>query len=190
MHERRARRHGVARGGDRGQRIVRDLHRLGRVLGGVPGVGHDRGDDIADMVDLVAGEGRARRRIHGAAVAERHRMHDGELAVAGPGPIIGGQCQQHARPRRRGPCRHRDNARMGMRAAHEGAPGKAGQNDVIDVKSLPPDEAGILAPPQRLADVAVAVARFGRLHATPSARQPKTGASPPVPLRAASLRQK
>jgi hypothetical protein len=79
---------------------------------------------------------------------------------------------------------------MGMRAAYEGAPGKAGQNDVIDVESLPADEAGILAPPQRLADVALAVARFVRLHATPSARQPKTGASPPVPLRAASLRQK
>ncbi len=34
VHERRARRHGVTRGGDRGQRVVRDLHRFGRVLGG------------------------------------------------------------------------------------------------------------------------------------------------------------
>ena len=79
---------------------------------------------------------------------------------------------------------------MGMRAAHEGAPGEPGQDDVIDVKPLPSDEAGILAPPQRLADVAVAGVLCVQPHPTPSAPQPKTGASPPVPLRAASLRQK
>ena len=126
MHERRAQRHGVTRGGDRGQRVVRDLHRFGRVLGGEPGVGHHRGDDVADVVHLVACEGRAGSDVHGTAVAERHRMHDGELAVSGLGPIVGGQGQQHARPRGRGPRRHRDDPRVGMRAAHEGAPDEPG----------------------------------------------------------------
>ena len=190
VHQRRARRHRVARRGDRGQRVVRDLHGLGRVLGGELGVGHDRGDDIADMVHLIAREGRARRGVHGTAVAERHRMHDRELAVPGPLPIVGGQCQQHAGPRGRGPRRQRDDPRMGMRAAHEGAPGEPGQDDVIDVKPPPADEAGILAAPQRLADIAVAGVLCVQPHPASSARQPKTGASPPVPLRAASLRQK
>jgi hypothetical protein len=190
VHQRRAQRHRVARRGDRGQRVVRDLHGLGRVLSGEPGVGHDRGDDVADMVHLVACEGRAGRRVHGTAVAERHRMHDGELAVPGLGPIVGGQCQQHTGPRGRGPRRHRDDPRMGMGAAHKGAPGEPGQSDVIDVKPPPADEAGVLAAAQRLADVAVAGVLRVQPHPAPSVRQPKTGASPPVPLRAASLRQK
>mgnify|MGYP003410109780 CR=1 FL=1 len=51
-------------------------------------------------------------------------------------------------------------------------------------------QAGILAAPQRLADVAVAGVLCVQPHPTPSVPQPKTGASPPVPLHAASLRQK
>ncbi len=123
------------------------------------------------MVDLVAREGRAGRRIHGAAVAERHRMHDRELAVSGIGPIFGGQGQQHARPRGRGPRRHRAYPRMGMRAAHKGAPGEPGQHDVIDVESLSAGETGILAAPQRLAGVALIVGCLGYRHVTPSAPQ-------------------
>ena len=190
VHQRRARRDGVARGGDRGQRIVRDLHRLGRVLGGEPGVGHDRGDDIADMVDLAAREGRARRGIHGAAVAERHRMHDRELAVPGPGPIIGGQCQQHTGPRGRGPCRHRDECAHGHAGCAQRRTRRARAGRRHRRKALARGRSGH---PR----AAAAACRYSRRRCAlrpapcrPSARQPKTGASPPVPLRAASLRQK
>ena len=49
-----------------GQRVVVDDHRLGRVGGLRLGLGHDRGDDVADEAHLVRGEDRAveRRRHH------------------------------------------------------------------------------------------------------------------------------
>jgi hypothetical protein len=41
------------------------------------------GEEVADMAHSAARKGRSRRAVHRPAVAERHRMHDGEFAVAG-----------------------------------------------------------------------------------------------------------
>ena len=190
VHQRRARRDRVARRGDRGQRVVRDLHGLGRVLGGEPGVGHDRGDDIADMVHLAAREGRARRGVHGTAVAERHRMHDRELAVPGPVPVRRrsmSAARRAARPRlastaRRSAHGHAGCARRRTRRVRAGrrhrrkapARGRSGH---------PRAAAAACRCSRRRCALRPAPSR-------PSVRQPKTGASPPAPLRAASLRQK
>src|SRR5262249_51070716 len=51
-----------------------------------------------------------------------------------------------------------------MRAAHEGAPCGAGQNDVVDVSTSSLNEANVLAAPQRLADVAALPVRLLRRH--------------------------
>jgi len=153
VHERRGRLHGRARRDHRWQRAVVDFHRLGGLFRGEPAVGHDRGNDVADVMDLAAGEGWTGSRVHGPPVGKRHRMYDRELAMPRFGPILGCQGQQYARPRRCGLRRQCANSRMRMRAAHEGAPCDAGQNDIVDVSALALNEANVLAAPQRLPDV-------------------------------------
>jgi len=164
VHERRGRLNGRARRDHRWQRAVVDGHRLGGLFRGEPALGHDCGNDVADVMDLAAGEGRTGSRVHGPPVAKRHRMYHRELAMPRFGPILGRQSQQHARPHRCGLRRQCANSRMRMRAAHEGAPCDAGQNDIVDVSALSLNEANVLAAPQRLADVAALLVRLLRRH--------------------------
>ena len=80
---------------------------------------------------------------------------------------------------------------MGVRAAHERAPRDAGQKQIVDVTPPALNEADVLAAPQRLADIAVRASAFApAVIARAIHVQPKTGAPPPVSLRASSLRQK
>ncbi len=157
VHERRLRcRPPRADPHDAGSASIVDRYSLGGIFGGKPAFGHDRRDDVADVAHFIAGEGRTRRVVHRPAIAERHRMHDGQFAVAGALPIVGRQRQQHARHFCRGVVdRYVANARMRVRAAHERAPRGAGQRNVIDELALAAQEAHILAPAQRLADVSV-----------------------------------
>ena len=181
VHERRGRLHSQARRDHRWQRAVVDFHRLGGLFRGESAVGHDRGNDVADVMDVAAGEGRTGSRVHGPPVGKRHRMYHRELAMPGFGPILGCQGQQHARPHRCGLRRQRANSRMRMWAAHEGAPGGAGQNDIVDVAAFSLNEANILAAPQRLADVAALLVRLLRRHRA-STGQPKMGVAPRISL--------
>src|SRR5262249_26275787 len=56
------------------------------------------------------------------------------------------------------------NSRMRVRASHEGAPGDAGQNDIVDVSTFALNEANVLSAAQRLADVAAVLVRSLRRH--------------------------
>jgi len=167
VHERRGRVHGRARIDHRWQRAVVDFHRLGGLFRGEPALSHDRGNDVADVIDLAAGEGRTGSRVHGPPVGKRHRMYDRELAMPRFDPILSCQGQQHARPHRCGLRRQRANSRMRMRAAHEGAPCDAGQNDIVDVSAPSLNKANVLSAPQRLADVAALLVRLPRHRAHP-----------------------
>src|SRR5262249_47206027 len=72
-----------------GSGAIAALPRLGRLFRGEPAVGDDCGNDVADVTDLGAREGRTGSRVHGPPVAKRHRMYDRELAVPRLGPILG-----------------------------------------------------------------------------------------------------
>jgi len=54
------------------------------------------------LVFDIARESGARRLVHRPPVAERHRMHDGEFAMPGFGPVASRQCEKHARHLRGG----------------------------------------------------------------------------------------
>ena len=97
MHQRRAGGDGVARARHRGQRLIVDRDGFSGILGRKARLRDHRSDDIADVMDLVAGKGRARRAVHRAPVAERHGMHDGELAMPRLVPVVRRQ-RQAARP--------------------------------------------------------------------------------------------
>ena len=142
--------------GNRRQRLVIDRDRLGGVLGLRTALGDHGRDDIADVMHLVPSESRARRAVHRPAVAERHRMHDGELAVAGVRPVLGREGEEHA-----GHCFgdsgvDREDARVSVRTAHERAPRRVRQTDVVDIATLAAQETVILAAAQRLADECLA----------------------------------
>ncbi len=96
VQERRAGRERRARIADAWQRLIVDRNRLGGVFCRKAALRHHRGDDVADVAHFVAGESRPRRIVHRPAVGKRHRVHDGELAVAGALPVFGGERQQHA----------------------------------------------------------------------------------------------
>ena len=96
MHERRAGRDRRTRIANAWQRLIIDRDRLGGVFRGETAFRHHGGDDVADMAYFVAGESRPRRIVHRPAVGKRHRMHHGELAVAGAPPVFGRECAQHA----------------------------------------------------------------------------------------------
>ena len=61
MHERRAARHRVLESDHSGQRIDLRLDQLDCVGGGVPVLGDDRSDHLADEAHAIDGEDRSRR---------------------------------------------------------------------------------------------------------------------------------
>ena len=190
VNERRAGRERRARIAHAWQRLIVDRDRLGGVFGGEAAFRHHGSDDVADVAHLVAGESRPRRIVHRPAVGKRHRMHHRELAVAGALPVFGGERQQHAGHGGGGFCRDPADARVAMGAADERAPRRPGWRHVIDKQALAAQEAHILAPAQRLADVAGFACGRLNIHAGASPDQPKTAGPPPALARASSLRQK
>ena len=79
---------------------------------------------------------------------------------------------------------------MAVGAADEGAPRRSGRRHVIDELPLAAQEAHVLAPAQRLADVADFAAGRLNIHASALRAQPKIAGPPPALARASSLRQK
>src|SRR5262249_30273276 len=146
-----------------------------------------------DMMNLAAGECGARRLVHRPPVAERHRMHDLELAVAGSFPVLGGEREQDAGHLRCGVRRDSTNMRMRVRAASEGAPKRSRRGKIVPEPAFALQEPRILAPVQRLADEPAL--DLGRIPAHPDACkvcQPKIvmPRTPACAARASSLRQK
>ena len=162
VHERRARRDRVARRGDRRQRLVVDRDRLGGLLGGEAGFRHHRGDDIADMADLVAREGRARRPFIGRPSPNGI----GCTTVSSPWPARSQSSAVNVSStpgtRGRGSVRSRRSAH-GRAGCAQRRTTRCRADDIIDVAAPALNEAHILAPAQRLADIGVAAAALRAL---------------------------
>src|SRR4029079_1761120 len=105
------------------------------------------------MANLSTCECRSRRAVHRTAIAERHRMYDGQFAMAGAFPVGGGQREQDPRHRRSSIGGDGIDARMRMRTAHECAPRHVRQGNVIDITSSSLNKANVLAAAQWLADI-------------------------------------
>ena len=88
VHERRAGRDRRGEVGDRRQHLVVDGHRFRGVERGGAILRDHRRDHVADMAHAVVREGRPRRLVHRPPVAERHRVHDLQLAEAGLDPVV------------------------------------------------------------------------------------------------------
>ncbi len=134
--------------GDGREVLVLDLDQLGRVLGLDAVLGHDEGDVVAHIVDLV----RAQDRVLGIralrAVPVGHRDQAGDHRVQ----LGSGHHQQHAGCGlgRRG-VQPRDLRVRGRRAQHV-AVRLAREVDVVGVASLAGDEPLVLDPADRLSD--------------------------------------
>ncbi len=117
--------------GDRGQRLVIDLNKLGGVPGLGQRLGDDEGDGLADIAhprlrEAEMGAPEHRRAVRPLA-AERHPHH----AEPGRGEIVAGVDRQDAG---RGLCRgqiDRADRGMGMRRAQHCRIGLAGQAHVV-----------------------------------------------------------
>ncbi len=116
---------------DRVQGLVVDLDQLGPVLGQRARLGHDRGHRLADVAHLLLGQHRVLLVGHLHAV-ERHPG----IAPHAAGQVGGGDHGEHAR----GPIDHGDraDARVGVRAAHEGHMRHPLELDVVDVARATP----------------------------------------------------
>jgi hypothetical protein len=112
--------------GDRGQRLVADVHQFGGVLGYVPAVRDDQRDRIARETRLALGERRPRR--------IRHRLPGaGVPGFAHVGVEVGGgEDGVHAGQPERGGRVDAGDARPGVRAADEAGMQHARAGDVID----------------------------------------------------------
>ncbi len=131
--DRRVLGHRLVRVDDRLQLFVFHFHRVGAVRRAVAVAGDDERHFLHLEVHLLVGE-------HGLHVAA-HRRHPVELDRL---QVIGGQDRHHARHGEGLGLVDGLDARMGVRAAHDGPVQHARQLDVIDVGSLAADEAGVL----------------------------------------------
>ena len=143
MDERRAVLERPALGGDGRQRFVVHPHRFGGVLGLGAAGGDDRGHRLALPGRAVDGDRVLRRRDQPRQVGGRALPRRADFRDLGPG--------DHARPRR---LRRLDaeDARMGVRAAHEDGVAEPGEAQVVGVAAAPRGEAPRRAARQGAAD--------------------------------------
>ena len=100
---------------DHGQLLVGDPDPLGGVLGDVAVAGHDHDDGLADVVDLVAGQG-----VAGARVGERRvRDQQGQRLGDPAGQVVPGVDRHDAVDVERVGDVDVDDPGVGVRAAHE-----------------------------------------------------------------------
>jgi hypothetical protein len=135
--------------GHGGERLVVDLDQLGRVLGLPAGLGHDEGDIVADIVDLVAAEDGVLGigTVRSVPVLDRDQAGNARLAQVGPR-----EDRQHTRCGCRGSGVDAADAGMGMGRAQHEAVRQIRQVDVISVAAPAGDQALILDPADRLTD--------------------------------------
>ncbi len=147
MRQRRARLDCLFGVHDDRQRIVVDVDRVDGVARDVGVGGHRYGDGVADEVDAVACEDGVRRRLQagdrrGARHGAARRVHVGA-----------GKDADHAGDRLRGRGVDADDARMRVRAAQDRGVQQARELHVVDVGADALDQARILDPLHRAADV-------------------------------------
>ncbi len=132
---------------DRRQEVVVDHDPGHGVLGEVAVVGHDEGDRLADVVDLVLGQGVLRAPLGQGGVRDEQRQRLGHGAlevVVGPDGVDAFAVEDRVDV-------DRDDARMGVRAAeHRRVQGVAAH--VVDIAPLATDEAVVLHALDRGAD--------------------------------------
>jgi hypothetical protein len=139
-------------GGDRGQRFVFDLDRLGGIFGLLQRLGDDESDGIAEIAHPIAGQERLRRGEGRAAVAplaRRHRALGAELAHL---VVFAGQHQEHAGHRLGGFGGDGDDAGMTVGRAQHIAAHLSADLHVVDITPGAADEVGVFFPWDRLAD--------------------------------------
>ena len=152
--ERRARRRRIVEIADRGQRLVRDAHQLGRGARLVERVGDDERHPVADAAHAALRQERPFRRIGLGAARMLRQIEGHDAAKPFGGRVVPGQDAQHAG---HGPRLGRidaGNPRMGMGRQDERAPCHPRQHDVADIVPLAGEEAVILDSPHALSDAA------------------------------------
>jgi hypothetical protein len=126
VHARRARGACALQIGHRGQRLVVDVDQRGGVLGDVPVVGHDEGDDLTDVADLVDRQRHLRPRVRQRRMRDQQRPGLVERAEIG-----GGGDEMNARHPASPRGVDRTDARVRVRAAQARAVERAGQAHVV-----------------------------------------------------------
>jgi hypothetical protein len=125
----------LPRGGDaddRGQRLVRHADAVDDVLGDVAVARDDHHDGLADVLDLVAGEGVAGARLRQGGV----RMSSGRRSEVRPGQVVPGVDADEAVDLEGVADVDAGHAGMGVRAADEGG-GVRVVAEVVEVAALP-----------------------------------------------------
>ena len=145
---------------DRSQLLVVDVDGLGAVLGRVPAFGEDDRNRLADEVDLVPRE----RELRDALLQHRRRIELRQALV----PVRRREiCQrQHGAHAGKRPGRSRLDgldARVCVRAPHEGGVQHSWQVDVVDEPRVAGEQALVFEPCDRGPEVAPA-ARLPRRH--------------------------
>ena len=145
MDQRRARRQRLRHGDDGGQRLVADRQRLRRVARLVERLGHDHGDDVADMAHL-AGRHRQVRRLAMAVAGRVLDLADRRQVADLVGQKSRRRCRsrrRRARPARRS-CRCR-SAAHGRAASARTAPRARRGRGVVGIAAAAGQEPPVLA---------------------------------------------
>jgi hypothetical protein len=145
------------------QRLVVDNHFLGGVFGLGYCLGDDEGNRGADVADAIGRQHVMRRHRHRRAVAVMQhnvgrRAGGGEMRDAREPVgqrVLAGQHREYAGHGARRGHVDRTDQRMGMRRAHRGAVGLAGQIDVVAIIAAAGDEACVFLAAYRLSDACV-----------------------------------
>ena len=149
--QRRAGRQGGLGLREAGQRLVVHADEIERVVGRVDILGHHRGHRHADRVDLALGQDGMRRHAHvGHQAVHRHGAEMGH--------VLAGDHQPRARGAPRGLHVEADDAGVGVRGAEQGHVQAPRRRHVVHEGARAGQEAVVLAPLERPADPAVALA--------------------------------
>ena len=137
---------------DDGQRVVLDDHLLGGVDHGVLVPADDRGDALADVADLAAGE----RPVVGHAHVDAGRLPEEHARRRHVGDVLAREHRLDVLALERGGGVDRHDAGVRLGGAHEGHVELAGHDHVVHVGGPAGDQARVLLALERLPDVAVA----------------------------------
>ena len=138
----------------RGQHLVVDVDQRRGGTGLLDRLGHDHGHAVADVAHLAVGQHRVLGLLHRRAVQAVDQPAAGQAADGLE--VLAGEDAHDPRGLGGGRGVERLDARMRVRRAQEGGVGLARQGDVVGVLALTGQEAGVLAPLDRLADEALA----------------------------------
>ena len=153
-------------GGDGGQNVDIERHRLGGIARLLRRAGDDHGDGIADETHLVRRQRVPDRPSHRCSVAVRQVHHAFQRAIALPFEVLGRIDRDDALHRLRvGGVDAADDA-MRVGAADEGGMELAVQREIVGIAPLATHESRVLLAGQRLAnsDASCRAAGLGNMH--------------------------